>query len=63
LRASIGGKDLPEDIKTRLTALHEENNLLKEKNRADRQILAKARSVCVILRFLRVHCIVIILVL
>jgi hypothetical protein len=63
LRVSVGGKDLPEDIKTRLMALREENTALKEKSRTDKQMLAKARSVCVILRFLRVHCIVIILVL
>ncbi|KAJ7168076.1 HOOK protein-domain-containing protein [Mycena crocata] len=44
LRASISGKDLPEDIKSRLLALHEENVNLKESNKTAQAQLAKARS-------------------
>ncbi|KAJ7702433.1 HOOK protein-domain-containing protein [Mycena rosella] len=44
LRASLSGKDLPEDIKTRLLALHEENVNLKESNKTAQAQLAKARS-------------------
>lgn len=45
LRASISGKDIPEDIKSRLLALHEENVNLKESNRAAQEKLAKAKTV------------------
>ncbi|KAJ7470407.1 HOOK protein-domain-containing protein [Mycena latifolia] len=44
LRASLSGKDLPEDIKTRLLALHEENVNLKESYKTAQAQLAKARS-------------------
>lgn len=45
LRASISGKDLPEDIKTRLLALHEENLVLKESVKTVNDKLVKARQV------------------
>ncbi|KAJ7849065.1 HOOK protein-domain-containing protein [Mycena olivaceomarginata] len=44
LRASLSGKDLPEDIKSRLLALHEENVNLKESSKTAQAQLAKARS-------------------
>ncbi|KAJ7043316.1 HOOK protein-domain-containing protein [Mycena alexandri] len=44
LRASISGKDLPEDIKSRLLAMHEENLNLKESYKTAQAQLAKARS-------------------
>ncbi|KAJ6513784.1 HOOK protein-domain-containing protein [Mycena vitilis] len=44
LRASLSGKDLPEDIKSRLLALHEENVNLKESYKTAQAQLAKARS-------------------
>ncbi|KAJ7445821.1 HOOK protein-domain-containing protein [Mycena galericulata] len=44
LRASLSGKDLPEDIKSRLLALHEDNVNLKESNKTAQAQLAKARS-------------------
>ncbi|KAF9452820.1 HOOK-domain-containing protein [Macrolepiota fuliginosa MF-IS2] len=44
LRASISGKDLPEDIKARLLAMHEENLVLKENVKAANEKLAKARQ-------------------
>jgi hypothetical protein len=46
LRASITGKDLPEDIKSRLLALHEENVNLKESAKTAQERLAKAKAVC-----------------
>lgn len=45
LRASISGKDLPEDIKARLLALHEENLVLKENVKTANDKLVKARQV------------------
>ncbi|KAF9001979.1 HOOK protein-domain-containing protein [Cyathus striatus] len=44
LRASISGKDLPEDIKARLLALHEENVNLKESYKTLNEKLTKARQ-------------------
>ncbi|KAF7311669.1 hypothetical protein MKEN_01070500 [Mycena kentingensis (nom. inval.)] len=44
LRASLSGKDLPEDIKTRLLALHEDNLNLKESNKTAQAQLQKARA-------------------
>ncbi|CAK5264726.1 unnamed protein product [Mycena citricolor] len=44
LRATLSGKDLPEDIKTRLLALHEENVNLKESNKTAQAQLVKART-------------------
>ncbi|KAG6833504.1 hypothetical protein H0H87_006076 [Tephrocybe sp. NHM501043] len=44
LRASISGKDLPEDIKARLLALHEENVNLKEQNKTSLEKLNKAKA-------------------
>ncbi|KAF7295154.1 hypothetical protein MIND_01054100 [Mycena indigotica] len=44
LRASLSGKDLPEDIKARLLALHEENINLKESNKTQLAQLQKART-------------------
>lgn len=44
LRASILGKDLPEDINSRLLALHEENVSLKESVKTAQEKLAKAKA-------------------
>ncbi|KAK7043729.1 hypothetical protein VNI00_008341 [Paramarasmius palmivorus] len=44
LRATLSGKDLPEDIKSRLLALHEENVMLKETNKTTNEKLIKARQ-------------------
>ncbi|KAJ7074380.1 HOOK protein-domain-containing protein [Mycena amicta] len=44
LRASLSGKDLPEDIKSRLLALHEENINLKESNKTAQAQLQKAKT-------------------
>ncbi|TFK42805.1 HOOK protein-domain-containing protein [Crucibulum laeve] len=44
LRASISGKDLPEDIKSRLLALHEENVTLKESYKTATEKLTKAKQ-------------------
>ncbi|KAK7023834.1 HOOK protein-domain-containing protein [Favolaschia claudopus] len=44
LRATLSGKDLPEDIKSRLLALHEENVNLKESSKTAQAQLAKART-------------------
>ena len=46
LRASLSGKDVPEDIKARLLALHEENVVVKEALKTAQDKLAKARQVC-----------------
>lgn len=45
LRASISGKDLPEDIKSRLLAMHEENVALKESTKTLQEKLNKAKQV------------------
>jgi hypothetical protein len=45
LRASISGRDIPEDVKSRLLALHEENVSLKESNKTAQDKLAKAKQV------------------
>ena len=44
LRATLSGKDLPEDIKSRLLAMHEENVNLKETNKTAQTQLQKARA-------------------
>ncbi|KAG5637856.1 hypothetical protein H0H81_002895 [Sphagnurus paluster] len=44
LRASISGKNVPEDIKARLLALHEENVNLKETNKTWQEKLSKAKA-------------------
>ncbi|KAF8636696.1 hypothetical protein AX17_003501 [Amanita inopinata Kibby_2008] len=44
LRASVSGKDVPEDIKSRLLTLHEENITLKEVNKSTQEKLLKARQ-------------------
>ncbi|GLB35178.1 putative HOOK protein [Lyophyllum shimeji] len=44
LRASISGKDVPQDIKERLLALHEENVNLKEANKTANDKLNKAKA-------------------
>lgn len=49
LRASLsgkGGKDVPEDVKSRLLAIHEENVNLKEQLKTSQEKLLKARAVC-----------------
>jgi hypothetical protein len=45
LRASISGKDLPEDIKQRLLSMHEENLNLKESQKTLLDKLTKAKQV------------------
>ncbi|KAI8998901.1 HOOK-domain-containing protein [Trametes punicea] len=44
LRASMSGKDLPEDIKQRMLALHEENISLKEQYKTAQEKLLKAKA-------------------
>ncbi|KAF8136153.1 HOOK-domain-containing protein [Boletus edulis] len=44
LRASLSGKDVPEDIKARLLALHEENLNVKEQLKTTQDKLAKAKT-------------------
>ncbi|KAI0670659.1 HOOK protein-domain-containing protein [Trametes maxima] len=44
LRASMSGKDLPEDIKQRMLALHEENITLKEQYKTAQEKLLKAKT-------------------
>ncbi|KAI0362749.1 HOOK-domain-containing protein [Trametes cingulata] len=44
LRASMSGKDLPEDIKQRMLALHEENITLKEQYKSAQEKLVKAKA-------------------
>ncbi|KAG2048744.1 HOOK-domain-containing protein [Suillus hirtellus] len=44
LRASISGKDVPEDVKARLLALHEDNVVIKEQLKTAQDKLAKARQ-------------------
>jgi protein HOOK3 len=45
LRASLSGRDVPEDVKTRLLAIHEENVNLKEQYKTAQEKLLKARAV------------------
>ena len=47
LKRVIAGKDLPEDIKSQLVALHEEVGVLKEQFRESQDKLSKAKAVCV----------------
>ncbi|KAI0822627.1 HOOK-domain-containing protein [Trametes gibbosa] len=44
LRASISGKDVPEDIKQRMLALHEENISFKEQYKTAQEKLVKAKA-------------------
>ncbi|KAH9857802.1 HOOK-domain-containing protein [Lenzites betulinus] len=44
LRASISGKDVPEDIKQRMLALHEENISIKEQYKTAQEKLLKAKT-------------------
>ncbi|OCH95271.1 HOOK-domain-containing protein [Obba rivulosa] len=44
LRASLSGKDVPEDIKQRLLSLHEENIHLKEQYKTTQEKLVKAKA-------------------
>lgn len=44
LRVSISGKDLPEDVKSRLLAMHEENVALKESTKTLQEKLNKAKQ-------------------
>jgi len=52
LRAAFTGKDVPEDLKSRLLSLHEDNVNLKEQYRTAQEKLVKARAV----RPFRIHC-------
>ena len=49
LRASLSGKDVPEDIKQRMLALHEENVSLKEQYKTAQEKLVKAKAVRAVL--------------
>lgn len=49
LRASIGGKDIPEDIKAKMLALHEDNLTLKESYKTAQEKLLKAKTVSITL--------------
>ncbi|KAI0721491.1 HOOK-domain-containing protein [Cerioporus squamosus] len=44
LRASLSGKDVPEDIKQRMLALHEENVSLREQYKTAQEKLVKAKA-------------------
>lgn len=44
LRATLAGKDLPEDVKQRLLAMHEENITLKDLYKTAQEKLAKAKQ-------------------
>ncbi|TFK82645.1 HOOK-domain-containing protein [Polyporus arcularius HHB13444] len=44
LRASLSGKDVPEDIKQRMLALHEENVSIKEQYKTAQEKLVKAKA-------------------
>jgi protein HOOK3 len=46
LRRVIAGKDLPEDVKSQLVALHEEVGMLKEQYKESQDKLNKAKAVC-----------------
>ena len=45
LKASINGKDIPEEVKGRLLSLHEENIQVKEQLKTTQEKLSKARVV------------------
>ena len=45
LRASLSGKDIPEDIKARLLKMHEDNVQLQEQLKTASEKLVKARQV------------------
>ena len=46
LKRVIAGKDLPEDVKSQLIALHEEVGMLKEQYKESQDKLSKAKAVC-----------------
>lgn len=45
LRKTVSGQDLPEDIKSRLIAMHEENVILRDSYKNAQEKLAKAKQV------------------
>jgi protein HOOK3 len=45
LRAAFSGKDVPDDIKSRLLSLHEDNVNLKEQLKTAQEKLVKAKAV------------------
>lgn len=45
LRSSLSGKNVPEDVKNRLLAQHEDNVNLKEQLKTAQEKLVKARAV------------------
>lgn len=45
LRASLSGKDIPEDVKNRLLKMHEDNIHLQEQYKTVQEKLTKARAV------------------
>ncbi|KAJ3937432.1 MAG: hypothetical protein NXY57DRAFT_571571 [Lentinula lateritia] len=47
LRASLSGKDLPEDIKQRLLALHEDNVMLKESLKTSNENSLRIKTSCI----------------
>lgn len=48
LRASLGGKDLPEEAKAKFLSLHEDNVQLKEQLKTSQEKLQKARAVSLV---------------
>jgi protein HOOK3 len=55
LRASLSGKDIPEDIKARLLKLHEDNVHLQEQLKTAQEKLVKARTVRSINKSISIH--------
>lgn len=55
LRATLNGKELPEDIKARLLKMHEDNVILKEQLSTTQSKLTKARNVRQIYEFCLNH--------
>lgn len=49
LRASLNGRDLPEEDKTRMLNMHEKMVRLEEEQRTTKEQLLKARAVCCLL--------------
>lgn len=47
LRMILAGKDIPEDVKSKMMSLHEENVLMKEQYKTANEKLAKARQVSI----------------
>ena len=46
LRMILAGKDIPEDVKSKMMQLHDDNESLKDQVKIASEKLAKARQVC-----------------